>query len=152
YYYSNVKEWNYLIIYKNKALTNVELNDSTKTIDGIKQYLNEKQNAKKVNLINGEFQSDNEMIQKTGIQYLDSLKNEYYTIMSSEEETEDVEISTDREYITTKYSDFEIYSIYTEGFKENSEEAILLNILNAVSIITDNSYVIIPICSVLTLL
>ena len=152
YYYSNVKEWNYLIIYKNKALTNVELNDSTKTIDGIKQYLNEKQNAKKVNLINGEFQSDNEMMQKTGIQYLDSLKNEYYTIMSSEEETEDVEISTDREYITTKYSDFEIYSIYTEGFKENSEEAILLNILNAVSIITDNSYVIIPICSVLTLL
>lgn len=152
YYYSNVKEWNYLIIYKNKALTNVELNDSTKTIDGIKQYLNEKQNAKKVNLINGEFQSDNEMMQKTGIQYLDSLKNEYYTIMSNGKETEDMEISTNREYITTKYSDFEIYSIYTEGFKENSEEAILLNILNAVSIITDNSYVIIPICSVLTLL
>ena len=36
-YYSNVKDFNYLIIYKNKALTNVELTDNTKTIEGIQK-------------------------------------------------------------------------------------------------------------------
>ena len=149
-YYSNVKEWKYLIVYKNKALTNVELNNNTKTIDGIKNVLSQQTNSQKVNIIKGEFQADNEIIQKTGIQYLDSLKNEYYTVPNDEEITLDGESNI--EYITTKYSDFEIYTNYIEGFKENSQEAILLNILNSVSLVTDNSYIIIPICSVLTLL
>ena len=149
-YYSNVKEWKYLIVYKNKALTNVELNNNTKTIDGIKNVLSQQTNSQRVNIIKGEFQADNEIIQKTGIQYLDSLKNEYYTVPNDEEITLDGESNI--EYITTKYSDFEIYTNYIEGFKENSQEAILLNILNSVSLVTDNSYIIIPICSVLTLL
>lgn len=152
-YYSNIKDFYYLIIYKNKALTNVELNDDTKTIEGIKKYINETEQTKKVNIIKGDFSADNEIIQRIGIQYLDNLKNKYYTVTNSEEElSSEQENSTNIEYVTTKYSDFEIYSVYTEGFKEDSEESIILNMLKYSSIITDNSYVIIPVCSVLTLL
>lgn len=151
-YYSNVKDFNYLIIYKNKALTNVELTDNTKTIEGIQKYINEEEQAKKVNVIKGEISADNEMIQTNGMQYLGNLKNKYYTITDTENTSEEAVDSANREYITTSYSDFEIYSSYIEGFKENSEQLMILNFLNSASIITDNSYVIIPICSVLTLL
>ncbi len=150
-YYSNVKDFNYLIIYKNKALTNVELTDSTKTIEGIQKYINEKEQVKKVNIIKGKISADNEMLQTNGIQYLGNLKNKYYTITDTETTSEEVNTSN-REYITTSYNDFEIYSSYQEEFKENSEQLMILDFLNAASIITDNSYVIIPICSVLTLL
>ena len=151
-YYSNVKDFNYLIIYKNKALTNVELTDNTKTIEGIQKYINEKEQAKKVNVIKGEISADNEMIQTNGMQYLGNLKNQYYTITDTENTSEEAVDSANREYITTSYSDFEIYSSYLEEFKENSEQLMILDFLNSASIITDNSYVIIPICSVLTLL
>ena len=151
-YYSNVKDFNYLIIYKNKALTNVELTDNTKTIEGIQKYINEEEQAKKVNVIKGEISADNEMIQTNGMQYLGNLKNQYYTITDTENTSEEAVDSANREYITTSYSDFEIYSSYLEEFKENSEQLMILDFLNSASIITDNSYVIIPICSVLTLL
>lgn len=141
-YYSNIQDFEYLIIYKNKALTNVVLEENTKTIEGIKEYINNNNKSKKVNIIKGEIFSDNERIQKNGVQYLDGLTNKYYTITDNynEENTNGVE------YITTKYGDFEIYTSYMEGFRPTSEEAIILNILNSSPIITDNSYIMIPIC------
>jgi signal transduction histidine kinase len=141
-YNSNVKELKYLIIYKNKALTNIELNDSTRTIEGIKNFINESKDVKKTILLNGEISSDNHMIKKYGVQYLDNLTNKYYTKSNN----------TDIEYITTKYNDFEVYSFYKEGFRENSKESIMLGILSSTPIITDNSYIVIPLCSILIML
>lgn len=94
-YNSNVKEFKYLIIYRNKALTNIELNDSTKTIEGIKNFINNSQDIKKTNLVNGEFSSDNEMIKKYGVQYLDNLTNKYYTRVQVEGEINSKEVMKD---------------------------------------------------------
>ena len=57
-YNINVKEFKYLVIYKNKAFTNIELTTDTKTLESIKSCINEKENIKIVEMKDGEIKSN----------------------------------------------------------------------------------------------
>lgn len=146
-YYDDLKNRYFLIIYKNKALTNVPINEQTFTIDSIKSYIEQNQDSKKVNIIYGNMEADSKIIQDTGVRYLSDLNKNYYTI----ESIEDTE-QPKREYITAKAEDFQIFSSYTEDFYEYSQVAIMNNILDKVSIFKEYCYFIIPVSTILIIL
>lgn len=52
-YNSNVKDFKYLAIYNNKAITNIEISKELNTIDSIKEYIQNLQGYENVNLQNG---------------------------------------------------------------------------------------------------
>ena len=135
YYFDDVKNRYFLIIYKEIALTNVELTSTTTTIESIKEYIATNENAKKVNIIYGEIQSESEIIQNIGIQYLDYFKDTYYI-------TDDNNL---RIYTGTEAKDFQIYSSYVQEFKDNSEAAVLNNLMETLSPFEEYSYFIIPV-------
>lgn len=122
YYEKNIKLENmyFMIIYKNKVFTNVELTVDTDSVDKIREYISEKsQNSKYANLINGEVSSNSEVIASKSLQYFDYFKNTYYTkndenykiyedLGSEDSQTKDYV------YITTDIRDFKIYSSYEE--------------------------------------
>lgn len=146
-YYDDLKNRYFLIIYKNKALTNVPINEQTFTIDSIKSYIEQNQDSKKVNIIYGNMEADSKIIQDTGVRYLSDLNKTYYTI----ESIEDTE-QPKREYITAKAEDFQIFSSYTEDFYEYSQVAIMNNILDKISIFKEYCYFIIPVSTILIIL
>lgn len=139
----NVSEQNYLIIYKDIALTNVKISSSTNTIEGIKQYINNIENAKEVNIIYGEIQSESEVIQNLGFRYLNALRENYYTYYDDGQN-----IYLDKQYITATENDFQIYSSYIEEFPENSEAAFISNIVKDVTFFEKYSYFIIPVSAI----
>ena len=141
-YNNPVKNRYFLIIYKHKALTNVELTSQTNTIQTIKKFIEQNPDSKKVNIIYGNVESDSEIIQSEGTQYLDMLTQKYYTKDSNDY----------IEYITAEAKDFEIYSSYQEEFKENTYLKILNYIENNIPMIKEYGDFIIPISSVLILL
>ncbi len=141
-YNNPVKNRYFLIIYKHKALTNVELTSQTNTIQTIKKFIEQNPDSKKVNIIYGNVESDSEIIQSEGTQYLDMLTQKYYTKDSNDY----------IEYITAEAKDLEIYSSYQEEFKENTYLKILNYIENNIPMIKEHSDFIIPISSVLILL
>ena len=146
-YNINVKEFKYLVIYKNKAFTNIELTTDTKTLESIKSCINEKENIKTVEMKNGEIKSNSEVIQRKGIKYLDFFIDRYY------ESKTDLETNTIyREYTTTNAKDFEIYSSYIEEFNENLEKTFALQTMERMKIIINNTYIIIPACSIILIL
>ena len=146
-YYDDLKNRYFLIIYKNKALTNVPINEQTFTIDSIKSYIEQNKDSKKVNIIYGNMEADSKIIQDTGVRYLSDLNKTYYTI----ESIEDTE-QPKREYITAKAEDFQIFSSYTEDFYEYSQVAIMNNILDKISIFKEYCYFIIPVSTILIIL
>lgn len=146
-YYDDLKNRYFLIIYKNKALTNVPVNEQTTlTIEGIKTYIQENKNSKKVNIIYGNIESDSIAIQDTGMRYLSNLNETYYTINIVETEKQKIE------YITAKAEEYQIYSSYVEDFYEYSEVAIMNNILDKISIFREYCYFIIPVSTILIIL
>ena len=146
-YYDDLKNRYFLIIYKNKALTNVPVNEQTTlTIEGIKTYIQENKNSKKVNIIYGNIESDSIAIQDTGMRYLSNLNETYYTINIVETEKQKIE------YITAKAEEYQIYSSYVEDFYEYSEVAIMNNILDKVSVFREYCYFIIPVSTILIIL
>ena len=140
-YNSNVKDFKYLIIYNNKAITNVEISKNLSTIGDIKEYIEKLQGYENVNIINGVIESSNDMVKKRGPSYFSNFIKNYYTKKDNE-----------TTYYTTKYTDFEIYSSYKTGFNQNSKEKPISNMLNNMPIINNWCYVIIPIGSVITML
>ena len=136
-----IKDRYYLIIYQNKALTNVELTNTTQTIESIKAFIKSNENAKNVDIINGEINSKSDIIQRRGVQYLDDLTEIYYTRTGNE-----------IEYIAAEAEDFEIYSSYIEEFEEHSEPAVVNNLIEKISPYEEYSYFIIPISSILIVL
>ena len=150
-YYDDLKNRYFLIIYKNKALTNVPVNEKTFTIDSIKKYIEQNKNSKKVNIIYGNIESDSKIIQDTGIRYFSNLNQTYYTIKTikdTDSPTEQQKI----EYITAKAEEYQIYSSYVEEFYEYSEVAIMNNILEKISIFREYCYFIIPVSTILIIL
>ena len=145
-YYDDLKNRYFLIIYKNKALTNVPVNEQTLTIEGIKTYIQENKNSKKVNIIYGNIEADSKIIQDTGIRYLSGLNETYYTINIVETEKQK------REYITAKAEEYQIYSSYVEDFFEYSEVAIMNNVLDKISAFREYCYFIIPVSTILIIL
>ena len=148
-YYDDLKNRYFLIIYKNKALTNVPVNEQTFTIDGIKAYIEQNKDSKKVNIIYGNIEADSKMIEDRGIRYLSELNEIYYTL----ESIKDSETGQQkREYITAKAEEYQIYSSYVEDFYEYSEVAIMNNILDKVSVFREYCCFIIPVSTILIIL
>ena len=144
--YSELKDMNFLIIYKNKAITNINAN----TIDEIKKKI-ESDQSKKVDILNGNIQTDSQSISRYGNKYLNNFIITYYTTDTNKTDTTLVD-GRYIEYITANIKEFEIYSSYKEELNQNFERKIALNFLNTVKPINDNAYVIFPASSILTIL
>ena len=139
-YYFNAQNRYYLVIYKNKAMTNVRLSEETDTIEEIKAFINKDEMSKKFTLINGRIESDSDILQDLGNSYFQGELT-YYTL----EVAEDIPST---QYITTNPHDFEIYASYIEEFEQNSQEAILSNLIDEFSFLDNLVYGIIPISSI----
>ena len=155
--YTSLKRVNFLIIYKNKAITNIRKN----TINEIKEQINsnsnsevqekEDSNLKKVNILNGNIQTDSESISQYGDKYLDNFLIRYYTTDTTRTDTR---LNDGRyiEYISAEAKDFEIYSSYTEKLNSSYERQMAATFLDMVKSISDNVYAILPISALVTLL
>ena len=148
--YFNMENINFLIIYKNKAITNVNEN----TIDEIKKQIDltiESNKNKKVNIIDTKIQTDSQSISKYGNKYLNNFLITYYTTNTNKTDN----MLTDGryiEYITANIDDFEIYSSYKEQLSQKAEIEMTSKFLEIVKPINDNAYVIFPVSSILTIL
>lgn len=142
--YANLKDFYYLIIYKNISITNVELTTETNKIENIKEYISNKA-GQKANIINGNVVSSSEIISTKALQYFSNFENTYYSI---EEKTNDNEIKTYTEqieeneviegapnykqikqYYSTNINDFEIYSTYSEKVLEERSNIFYKNLI-----------------------
>lgn len=82
--YYNLKDYYFLIQYKDLVITNVELTTQTDNIESIKAFINNN-GEKKANIINGVIESNSDIFSNKVIQYYDKFENTYYSI---ERETE----------------------------------------------------------------
>lgn len=147
--YTTIKNMNFLIIYKNKAITNIRKN----TINQIKEYINSLQDSKtkKVDILDGSIQTDSESISQYGDKYLDNFLITYYTTDTIRTDTK-LDDGRYIEYISAEAKDFEIYSSYTEELNVSTERQMATTFLNMVEPINNNVYVFLPISALLTLL
>ena len=146
--YTQLREMNFLLIYQNKAITNVSL----PTIDSIKEYINtSNQERKQVNISNGEIQADSKAFLEKGKKYFENFKLPYYT---TETENTDIELSdgTHIEYITPFIDDFEIYSSYTEELYQNENREIVIETLKRLEGYKEEIYILLPISSMIMIL
>ena len=107
---SEVAEINFLVIYNNKAITNVNSNsieDIKHVIETSADNANATDNAriKKANILNGKIQADSDVLEKYGTKYLSNFMITYYT---TDTEKTDTILSDGRyiEYITPTAKDF----------------------------------------------
>lgn len=140
-YNSNVRDFKYIVIYNNKAITNIETNKELNTIDSIKEYVQNLQGYENVNIQNGLVNSTNDSIKRMGSGCMSTFTKTYYMIEDNE-----------KNYYTTSYTDFEIYSSYKAEFKQNSKEIAISNMLKKVPLINNGCYIIIPVCSIIAML
>ena len=140
-YNSNVKDFKYIVIYNNKAITNIETNKELNTIDSIKEYIQNLQGYENVNIQNGFVNSTNDSIKRMGSGCMSTFTKTYYMIEDNE-----------KNYYKTSYTDFEIYSSYKAEFKQNSKEIAISNMLKKVPLINNGCYIIIPVCSIIAML
>ena len=147
--YATIKDMNFLIIYKNKAITNIRKN----TINQIKEYINSSQdsNTKKVDILNGSIQTDSDSISQYGDKYLGNFLITYYTTDTIRTDTK-LDDGRYIEYISAEAKDFEIYSSYTEELNLSTERQMATSFLNMVTPINNNVYVFLPISALITLL
>lgn len=147
--YTTIKNMNFLIIYKNKAITNIRKN----TINQIKEYINSSQDSKtkKVDILDGSIQTDSESISQYGDKYLDNFLITYYTTDTIRTDTK-LDDGRYIEYISAEAKDFEVYSSYTEELNLSTERQMATSFLNMVAPINNNVYVFFPISALLTLL
>lgn len=146
--YTNLENINFLVIYKNKAITNINAN----TIEDIKKQINLESNQdKKVDIVNGTLQTNSQSISKYGEKYLNNFSITYYT---TDTEKTDKTLTDGRyiEYISTSVKDFEIYSSYKEKINQNYERKMLTSFLDMMNPIENNAYVILPVSVIITIL
>ena len=153
---SEVAEINFLVIYNNKAITNVNSNsieDIKHVIETSADNANATDNAsiKKANILNGKIQADSDVLEKYGTKYLSNFMITYYT---TDTEKTDTILSDGRyiEYVTPTAKDFEVYTSYTEELSQNEERQLASKFLDAIEPISQNAYIILPISSALTIL
>ena len=136
----NIEKFYYLILYRDKAFTNVELTAQTNTIKSLKEYI-EKENAEKgkyAYLINGEVESNSQIISNKAIKYFNLFENTYYTTEKYLEE-DSVHAITDfsegktkiYNIYTEKIEDLEIYSSYDEKVYETEYLILYKDIINS---------------------
>ena len=152
--YTRLKSIDFLIIYKNKAITNINSN----TINEIKEKIefetnqeSQEKNIKKVDILDGYIQTNSQSIAQYGEEYLDNFLITYYTTDTTKTDTM---LSDGKyiEYISARAKDFEIYSSYKEELNSNSELLMARNFLDMFALINNNSYFTLPISAILTIL
>lgn len=169
--YYTIEDYYYLIIYKNIALTNIELTTNTNTINGIKEFI-AIQDAKKSNIINGTIEADSDLIKTKAIQYFDDFIYNYYSVDQYTQETEDIEefentIEHDNEayirtslsevntpikgrtYYSTTINDFQIYTSYKEEVFIRENDVFFTNLVNKLEPYEQQMLSIIPIATIL---
>ena len=162
--YNSLKSMDFLIIYKNKAITNIRKN----TIDEIKEQINSTSNSeynqenpgtkegqsskfKKVNILNGDIQTDSQSIEQYGDRYLKNFSITYYTTDTTRTDTR-LDDGRYIEYVSASAKDFEIYSSYTEELNLSTERETATTFLSMIEPINNNVYVFLPISVLITLL
>ncbi len=145
--YPSLKNINFLIIYKNKAITNISAN----TIDEIKEQMSNLPSDSKVDILDGKIQTDSQSIEQYGDMYLNNFIITYYT---TDTEKTDTMLKDGRyiEYVSANINDFQVYSSYKEELNSSSDRQMATTFLKMVEPIANNSYVIMPISAVLTVL
>ena len=145
--YPSLKNINFLIIYKNKAITNISAN----TIDEIKEQMSNLPSDSKVDILDGKIQTDSQSVGQYGDMYLNNFVITYYT---TDTEKTDTMLKDGRyiEYVSANINDFQVYSSYKEELNSSSDRQMATTFLKMVEPIANNSYVIMPISAVLTVL
>ena len=171
-FYSANGEFNYdapkmyfLVMYNNKALTNVELTSEVSTIESIKDYIANVDGNKTFNIVNGKVETDSAILRKRAKQYQESFTYKYFTrnnieVGATEElqiETEDGVIvgksaTNDIEYVTAHIEDFQIYTSYTPKFTENSNQALSNEFIEILKPYQTVIYVLVPISTMMVIL
>ena len=155
----------FLVMYNNKALTNVELTSEVSTIESIKDYIANVDGNKTFNIVNGKVETDSAILRKRAKQYQESFTYKYFTrnnieVGATEElqiETEDGVIvgksaTNDIEYVTAHIEDFQIYTSYTPKFTENSNQALSNEFIEILKPYQTVIYVLVPISTMMTIL
>ena len=155
----------FLVMYNNKALTNVELTSEVSTIESIKDYIANVDGNKTFNIVNGKVETDSAILRKRAKQYQESFTYKYFTrnnieVGATEElqiETEDGVIvgksaTNDIEYVTAHIEDFQIYTSYTPKFTENSNQALSNEFIEILKPYQTIIYVLVPISTMMTIL
>ena len=125
----------FLVIYKDKAITNVS---SETTIDGIKNYINNEEGEHLVS-INGNLKSNplNYYINY----YKGLLNHSYYNNNNKSTEVQ-----------TAKFEDYEIYAVYTKEFSMENAEGQIVSALKFIRNYENVVYTSIPICAVFSII
>jgi len=158
----------FLIIYNNKALTNVELTSEVSTIESIKNYIANVDGNKTFNIVNGKVETDSSILRKRAKQYKELFTYKYFTrnnvevgptdeLLQLETGSEDGVIvgkstTSDLEYITAHIEDFQIYTSYTPKFAENSNQALSNEFIEILKPYQTVIYVLVPISTMMTIL
>ena len=157
----SIEDLNLYIKYKNLIITNVELTSDTQTFDGIKNFINSK-DTKKTSIINGNVQSDTDVISKKAIQYFNLFNFEYYSISKgntkidepyiyayNEITQEEIALSYNpHEYTTTNINDFEILASYKENVLKTNYIEEIDSIMQNLSGFENYIYIAIPISAI----
>ena len=161
-FYSSNGEFDYrlinmyfLVIYKNKAFTNVELTSEVSTIETIKNFIKSVPESQTFNIVEGKVETNSEILRKRAEQYLDSFIYTYYTTNPAElypSESYSIDYSNSKEYITTNITDFSIYTSYTENFIDSSKQLLLCKFIERLRPYEKFFYISMPICMVLSVL
>ncbi len=174
-YFINIKDFYYIILYENLALTNVELTSETNTIDKIIDYIGTRDNSKKANIINGNVEADSEVIKNKAIQYFDDFKNTYYTITTEENTTSNYPYTSDdleaeaieefykesndtvnldsterlvKTFHTATINDLKIYTTYKEEVIVNNNDAFFKRLTDFLAPYETQMYYAIPVCTI----
>lgn len=168
-YGNNIKDNYFLLLYKNLAFTNVELTTNTNSIEKIKAYI-DGCDGKHTKIINGNIESDSEIVSTKGLQYFENFKNTYYKTVENGEAisaTEYVELVEESDvgtistydspknvkYFSVSIQDYEIYSTYKEELIRNRNDQLLLRKIISDLAPTENfTLIAIPVSSVLLLI
>ena len=116
----NLKDYYFLIQYKDLALTNVELTSETNNIELIRGFI--ENGNKKSNIINGEIESDSELFLKKAIKYFDEFRNTYYSIERNKENISIIKGDDGSELWVTKEGTFSYNPYIDESDGLSSEE------------------------------
>lgn len=177
--YYKIQDYYYLIIYKNLALTNVELTTATSTLNGVKDFISA-QDTKKANIINGVVDSTSDLIKTKAIQYFDAFIYNYYSVDNTSQEATEAEITevseqpssyigTDgveheyvrtsssevnspvqgRTYYTTTINDFQMYTSYKESVFVRDNDVFFKNLVNSLQPYEQQMLSIIPVASII---
>ena len=157
----------FLILYKNKAFTNVELTSEVSTVETIKNYISNLEGNQNFNIVNGKIETNSEILAKRAEQYLNLFIFSYYTINDSTYMTSDENIYIQPEnavdtysyednpninYYTTNIEDFIIYTSYNENFMDASKQMLVCKSIEMLRPYENSFYILMPICTALTVL